>query len=140
MTEPQTIIDKLWAAHEILRRDDGESLLWVDRHYVHEGSFHAFGKLAARGVKVAEPGQTLALRSLPASPMLATSWLTHANRGAASRCIPHLPHPNRPCHVAARPTEPSRCHPYRCLPATPLLSEALHCSSNRAIPAKANHA
>jgi 3-isopropylmalate/(R)-2-methylmalate dehydratase large subunit len=58
MTEPQTIIDKLWAAHEILRRDDGESLLWVDRHYVHEGSFHAFGKLAARGAKVAEPGLT----------------------------------------------------------------------------------
>jgi len=61
MTEPQTIIDKLWAAHEILRRDDGESLLWVDRHYVHEGSFHAFGKLAARGAKVAEPGLTFAV-------------------------------------------------------------------------------
>ena len=40
MNQPQTVIDKLWAAHEILRRDDGESLLWVDRHYVHEGSFH----------------------------------------------------------------------------------------------------
>jgi 3-isopropylmalate/(R)-2-methylmalate dehydratase large subunit len=58
MTAPQTIIDKLWAAHEILRRDDGESLLWVDRHYVHEGSFHAFAKLAERGAKVAEPGLT----------------------------------------------------------------------------------
>ncbi len=58
MNQPQTIIDKLWSAHEILRREDGNSLLWVDRHYVHEGSFHAFGKLAARGVKVAEPGLT----------------------------------------------------------------------------------
>jgi 3-isopropylmalate/(R)-2-methylmalate dehydratase large subunit len=58
MKQPQTIIDKLWNAHEILRRDDGESLLWVDRHYVHEGSFHAFTKLAERGVKVAEPGLT----------------------------------------------------------------------------------
>ena len=58
MNEPQTIIDKLWDAHEILRRDDGKSLLWVDRHYVHEGSFHAFGKLAERGAKVAEPGLT----------------------------------------------------------------------------------
>jgi 3-isopropylmalate/(R)-2-methylmalate dehydratase large subunit len=58
MSQPQTIIDKLWNAHEILRRDDGESLLWVDRHYVHEGSFHAFGKLAERGAKVAEPGLT----------------------------------------------------------------------------------
>ena len=43
MNEPQTLIDKLWAAHEIVRRDDGDALLWVDRHYVHEGSFHAFG-------------------------------------------------------------------------------------------------
>jgi 3-isopropylmalate/(R)-2-methylmalate dehydratase large subunit len=58
MNRPQTIIDKLWSAHEILRREDGESLLWVDRHYVHEGSFHAFGKLAERGAKVAEPQLT----------------------------------------------------------------------------------
>src|ERR1700741_4995236 len=58
LNQPQTIIDKLWSAHEILQRDDGESLLWVDRHYVHEGSFHAFGKLAERGVPVAEPGLT----------------------------------------------------------------------------------
>src|ERR1044072_9635153 len=58
MSHPETLIDKLWAAHEIVRRDDGQSLLWVDRHYVHEGSFHAFGKLGERGVKVAEPGLT----------------------------------------------------------------------------------
>jgi 3-isopropylmalate/(R)-2-methylmalate dehydratase large subunit len=58
MSKPETLVDKLWAAHEIVRREDGESLLWVDRHYVHEGSFHAFGKLAGRGVPVAEPGLT----------------------------------------------------------------------------------
>ena len=58
MNEPQTLIDKLWAAHEIVRREDGQSLLWVDRHYVHEGSFHAFSQLAERGVTVAEPGLT----------------------------------------------------------------------------------
>jgi 3-isopropylmalate/(R)-2-methylmalate dehydratase large subunit len=58
MSEPQTLIDKLWAAHEIVRREDGEALLWVDRHYVHEGSFHAFTRLAERGVGVAEPGLT----------------------------------------------------------------------------------
>lgn len=58
MTAPQTLIDKLWSAHEILRREDGDSLLWVDRHYVHEGSFHAFNKLAERSVSVAEPGLT----------------------------------------------------------------------------------
>jgi 3-isopropylmalate/(R)-2-methylmalate dehydratase large subunit len=54
----QTIVDKIWAAHEIVKREDGDSLLWVDRHYVHEGSFHAFGKLAERGRAVAEPGLT----------------------------------------------------------------------------------
>jgi 3-isopropylmalate/(R)-2-methylmalate dehydratase large subunit len=58
MSEPQTIIDKLWDAHEIVRREDSESLLWVDRHYVHEGSFHAFARLAERGAKVAEPELT----------------------------------------------------------------------------------
>jgi 3-isopropylmalate/(R)-2-methylmalate dehydratase large subunit len=61
MNEPQTLIDKLWSAHEILRRDDGWSLLWVDRHFVHEGSFHAFGKLAERNKPVAEPGLTFAV-------------------------------------------------------------------------------
>ena len=58
MTEAQTLIDKLWAAHEIVRREDGDSLPWVDRHYVHEGSFHAFSRLAERGAPIAEPGLT----------------------------------------------------------------------------------
>ena len=53
MSEPLTLFDKLWAAHEIVRRDDGEALLWIDRHYVHEGSFNAFGQLKARGARVA---------------------------------------------------------------------------------------
>ena len=56
--EPRTLIDKLWAAHEIARREDGAALLWVDRHYVHEGSFHAFSQMKARGRTVAEPGLT----------------------------------------------------------------------------------
>src|SRR5215213_2661813 len=61
MSAPQTLIDKLWASHEIVRRDDGESLLFVDRHFVHEGSFHAFGKLSDRRVKVAEPWLTFGI-------------------------------------------------------------------------------
>ncbi len=58
MSEPQTLIDKLWAAHEIIRREDGAALLWVDRHYVHEGSFLAFTQMKQRGGSVAEPGLT----------------------------------------------------------------------------------
>ena len=54
----QTLIDKIWSMHEIVRRDDGASLLWVDRHYVHEGSFHAFSQMKTRGRTVAEPTLT----------------------------------------------------------------------------------
>ena len=60
MNTPLTLFDKLWSSHEIVQRD-GESLLWVDRHYVHEGSFHAFSRLAERGVSVAEPALTFAV-------------------------------------------------------------------------------
>ena len=58
MSEAQTLIDKLWSAHEITRREDGAALLWVDRHYVHEGSFLAFTQMKERGGSVAEPGLT----------------------------------------------------------------------------------
>ena len=58
---PQTLIDKLWSAHEIASRDDGAALLWVDRHYVHEGSFLAFSQVQERGRAVAEPGLTFGI-------------------------------------------------------------------------------
>lgn len=61
MTQPETLLDKLWCAHEVVRREDGVSLLWVDRHLVHEGSHHAFAKLAARKASVAVPEQTFAV-------------------------------------------------------------------------------
>ena len=47
--------------HEIVRREDGECLLWVDRHYLHEGSFHAFSKLEQRQSGIAEPRLTFAV-------------------------------------------------------------------------------
>jgi 3-isopropylmalate/(R)-2-methylmalate dehydratase large subunit len=58
MTTQRTLLDKLWDAHEILLRADGTSLLWVDRHLVHEGSHHAFARLKARGMPVAQPALT----------------------------------------------------------------------------------
>src|SRR3954453_14242802 len=58
MNAPATLFDNLGAAHEIARREDGEALLWVDRHYVHEGSFNAFSQLKSRGGRGAEPGLT----------------------------------------------------------------------------------
>jgi 3-isopropylmalate/(R)-2-methylmalate dehydratase large subunit len=61
MSAPQTIIDKLWSAHEIARREDGAALLWVDRHYVHEGSFLAFDQIRKRRRTVAEPALTFGI-------------------------------------------------------------------------------
>jgi 3-isopropylmalate/(R)-2-methylmalate dehydratase large subunit len=58
MSEPRTLIDKLWSSHEVARREGGSALLWVDRHYVHEGSFHAFSQMKARRRTVAEPQLT----------------------------------------------------------------------------------
>ncbi len=58
MNGPHTLFEKVWARHEILRRADGAALMWVDRHFVHEGSHHAFARLAERGLRVAEPGLT----------------------------------------------------------------------------------
>jgi 3-isopropylmalate/(R)-2-methylmalate dehydratase large subunit len=55
------LLDKLWQQHEIVRRDDGESLLWVDRHFVHEGSFHAFDQMRGRAGTVARPDLTFGI-------------------------------------------------------------------------------
>ena len=58
MSAALTLMDKVWGAHEVLRRADGTSLLWVDRHLVHEGSHHAFTKLAARNMTLSAPELT----------------------------------------------------------------------------------
>jgi len=31
-----TLYDKLWQMHEVTRRDDGSSLIYIDRHILHE--------------------------------------------------------------------------------------------------------
>jgi len=36
MTNTQTLYDKLWAHHEVKKRDDGSSLIYIDRHLLHE--------------------------------------------------------------------------------------------------------
>src|SRR5829696_77066 len=58
---PGTLFDKLWLSHEVVTREDGATLLWVDRHFVHEGSFHAFDQLTARRAGVARPDLTFGI-------------------------------------------------------------------------------
>jgi len=57
----KTLFDKIWQAHEICQNEEGQSLLWVDRHLAHEGSFHAFNKLAERGQPVRHPECTICI-------------------------------------------------------------------------------
>ena len=68
MTQPRSLLDKLWDAHEILRRDDGACLLWVDRHLVHEGSHHAFAKIGQKQIRVKEPNLTLVFWTTTCQP------------------------------------------------------------------------
>ena len=47
---PRTLLDKIWDAHVVAERQAAAmQLLWIDRHFLHEGSFHAFRQLAERG-------------------------------------------------------------------------------------------
>jgi 3-isopropylmalate/(R)-2-methylmalate dehydratase large subunit len=60
-SRPKTLIDKIWDAHVIVDREDGQSLLWVDRHLLHEGSFHAFDQLAKRQARLHRPDLTFGI-------------------------------------------------------------------------------
>jgi 3-isopropylmalate/(R)-2-methylmalate dehydratase large subunit len=49
---PRTLFDKIWEPHVVMQRDDGQSLLYVDRHLVQDGSAPAFEMLRQRGLSV----------------------------------------------------------------------------------------
>ncbi len=62
MTAPKTLYDKIWDAHVITEDDDGTSLLYIDRHLVHEvTSPQAFEGLRDAGRKVHAPDKTIAV-------------------------------------------------------------------------------
>ena len=59
---PETIYDKIWNDHLVHQQDDGTSLLFVDRHLIHEvTSPQAFEGLRSSNRKVRQPGLTLAV-------------------------------------------------------------------------------
>ena len=33
--QPRTLFDKMWDTHAVVEREDGQTLLWIDRHFVH---------------------------------------------------------------------------------------------------------
>ena len=73
---PSTLFDKLWRSHEVVTREDGATLLWVDRHFVHEGSFHAFDQLNALGAGVARPDLTFGIADhyVPTRARASSMW------------------------------------------------------------------
>jgi 3-isopropylmalate/(R)-2-methylmalate dehydratase large subunit len=52
VNEPLTLFDKIWQRHVVTTSEDGESLLYVDRNFLHEGSFLAFDILKQSGGRV----------------------------------------------------------------------------------------
>ncbi|WP_018261787.1 3-isopropylmalate dehydratase large subunit [Methylobacterium sp. WSM2598] len=58
---PRTLFDKVWDAHVMAARPDGQALLAIDRHLLHEGSFHAFGMIDHAGRAVRRPDLTFAI-------------------------------------------------------------------------------
>ena len=67
----RTLYDKIWESHLVHTREDGTSLLYIDRHLVHEvTSPQAFTGLRQRGIRVAHPERTIATadHSIPTTP------------------------------------------------------------------------
>ena len=62
MSTPRTLYDKIWDAHLVHKDEDGSSLIYIDRHLVHEvTSPQAFEGLRQTGRQVSAPERTLAV-------------------------------------------------------------------------------
>jgi 3-isopropylmalate/(R)-2-methylmalate dehydratase large subunit len=99
MAAPRTLFTKVWGAHEILVRSDGMSLLWIDRHLVHEGSFHGFGMLDHAQRPVHRPDLTFAIadhyvpshsRAVPIADPEAAELVATLARNAERHGIAHF--------------------------------------------------
>ena len=57
----KTLFDKVWEKHVVKEIDNGPSVLYIDKHFIHEvTSPQAFNGLNKRGIKVFRPQQTVA--------------------------------------------------------------------------------
>ncbi len=56
-----TLFDKIWESHVVDQLEDGSTVFYIDRHFIHEvTSPQAFNGLRERGAPVFRPGQTIA--------------------------------------------------------------------------------
>ncbi|MGY9056840.1 MAG: aconitase family protein, partial [Alphaproteobacteria bacterium] len=51
----KTVFEKIWDQHVVVERDDGNVLLYIDRHLTHDLHFRALHALKANGQTLKEP-------------------------------------------------------------------------------------
>jgi 3-isopropylmalate/(R)-2-methylmalate dehydratase large subunit len=95
---PRTLLDKIWDAHVVRELEDGRSLLYIDRHLVHEvTSPQAFEGLRISGRKVRRPDLTFATvdhnvpttaRHLPIADPLARQQVETLRENASAFGVP----------------------------------------------------
>jgi 3-isopropylmalate/(R)-2-methylmalate dehydratase large subunit len=62
VSEPATLYDKLWASHVVAQSEDGQTLLYIDRHLLHEVSTpQSFETLRRTGSPIWRPETHLAV-------------------------------------------------------------------------------
>ena len=60
MAAARTMFEKIWQRHVVVDRDDGYTLLYIDRHLMHDGSAAGFAKLRERNMKLRRPDRGFA--------------------------------------------------------------------------------
>ena len=98
MTQPRTIIEKIWNSHIVHEQPGAPTLLYIDLHLVHEvTSPQAFQGLRDRGLKVRRPDLTVATadhsipttdRTLPILDTIAANQLQQLETNCAAFGIP----------------------------------------------------
>jgi 3-isopropylmalate/(R)-2-methylmalate dehydratase large subunit len=97
----QTLYDKVWAQHVVKNYDDGDSLLYIDRHLVQEvSSPQAFAGLIGENRTVRRPDAHVAVadhavptrfRSAPLPDGLAARQVSRLTDNARRFSIPYIP-------------------------------------------------
>jgi 3-isopropylmalate/(R)-2-methylmalate dehydratase large subunit len=60
--KPKTLFDKIWDAHKVFEREDGQTLLYIDRHYIGDDlPLETFDVLRRKHLKVRRPECTFAM-------------------------------------------------------------------------------
>jgi 3-isopropylmalate/(R)-2-methylmalate dehydratase large subunit len=74
----KTLFDKVWDNHVVAQEED-ETLLYVDRCLIHEGSRHTFDTLHERGLSVAHPSKVFAFSDhyIPTDPQARAVGITN---------------------------------------------------------------